>query len=279
MTVRTRLVTALFIMLSALFAAQAQAQMAIIPTTSTAAQQAYDAIVSGGNTTNAATSASLIQAARNAGVTEAQIAGALQQSGLNTQQIANAMLGNSTDVTRAQEVAQAIINSQDLNGTATGTTDATTVNTAVQSTLRASGVTDQAILSTVQVTARTSGNASVVGGATPGGVFGTTNTSSISSNVFGNNLRTLSPSGAGQSSTGISGSYGSFGASSSSGSGGPSLGSTAVLVGQTAPSLRNQLSVVIVSDDDSVPKPVPPDPVILLPFVELPTPGTVHGAR
>lgn len=118
MTVRSRLVTALFLF-AALFASQVNAQGMIGITNQQSSQGAYQALQAALQSNTSASEAvdeAAVEAARAAGLSEEQIAGAMQESGRSVDQQVAALLPANPTQAQADAAARAVSNATNSSG-------------------------------------------------------------------------------------------------------------------------------------------------------------------
>ena len=138
MTISKKLATAFF-MTAALLASQVHAQEALSGAQLTAYQNLQTAL--NANTTGDETAdEAAVQAARDAGLADANIAGALQESGRSAEQQAAALLPARPSQAQVTAATDAIVNATDAQGTNISTTSTTQVQASLQTALTNSDV-------------------------------------------------------------------------------------------------------------------------------------------
>lgn len=189
MTVRSRLVTGLF-MVAALFATQANGQGMVSIQTNQTAYQTLQSALQANSAGTEATDEAAVAAARAAGLTDAQIAGAMQESGRSVDQQVAALLPANPTQAQANNAANAVTNAVNSQGAVIGSSNAA----AIAQGLRNAGVAPQQAgsIASNQVASR----AGVPGALTPGGLGGAGSINNIASR-----LNNLSPTGAGTTPT------------------------------------------------------------------------------
>jgi len=176
MNIRQKLASVLLVVFS-LLAMQAQAQDALQGAQLTAYQN-LSAALGNNATANETADEAAVQAARNAGLSDESIAGALQENGRSADQQAAALLPANPTQAQVTAATSAIVNSTNAQGTSNATTTATQVQSSVQTVLTNSGVDPATAVNLASTAASNTNNAAVpqTGGAPNTGVAGTINT-------------------------------------------------------------------------------------------------------
>ena len=228
-------------MVAALFASQVNAQGMIgIQPNQAAYANLTNALRSGDGSESADETA--VQAARAAGLSDEQIAGALQETNRSVDQQIAALLPSNPTQDQATRAASAVVNATNSTGVRTGNVTQNQISAGLQS----AGI-PAVTASTIAVNASSTNNATL----------GTQITSFQGSAPH---LNSLSPTGAGQSSISIGGGTSTLTVRTSGGGGGPAIGSAFQTVATSNPS-TNLPPIVDAALPTSPPPPViPPAP-------------------
>lgn len=176
MNIRQKLAS-VFLVVFSLLAVQAQAQDALQGAQLTAYQNLSTALGNNATADEAADEAA-VETARDAGLSDESIAGALQENGRSADQQAAALLPANPTQAQVTAATSAIVNSTNAQGASNATTTATQVQSSVQTVLTNSGVDPATAVNLASTAASNTNNAAVpqTGGTPTPGLSGTINT-------------------------------------------------------------------------------------------------------